>query len=182
MSNIAEELAKLHILEGAEFIIQLKAIVARSEFHPLKDDPNIYTTGGESHYDYQNLLAAARKAVDLGYKVYILPNPNDTRSADFVFVRKGVLKLYDLKTITGKSSVENRLTESIGQTNRVLLNITSNYNPSSLARNIKRYFEKSDTALEVLVFKGKKVVSVTRDLTRSPNYYHIFMKRYLYGK
>lgn len=182
MSNIAEELAKLHGLKGAEFIIQLKAIVARNEFHPLKDDPYIYTTGGENHGDYQNLLAAARKAVNLGYKVFILPNPDDTRSADYIFVRKGVFKLYDLKTIFGKTSVDNRLVTSLGQTNRVLLNITSNYNPSSLARSIKRYFEKSDSAIEVLVFRGRKMVSVTRDLTRSPNYYQLFMKRYLNGK
>ena len=39
MSDIATELAKLHILKGAEFIIQLKAIAALGEFHPLKDNP-----------------------------------------------------------------------------------------------------------------------------------------------
>ena len=57
--------------------------------------------------------------------VYVLPDPNIVRSADFIFVRKGVYKLYDLKTISGKSSADNRLIESIGQANRVLLNITT---------------------------------------------------------
>ena len=75
MNGIAAELAKLHVLEGAEFIIQLKAITARNEFRSLKDDPYIFTTGGESSADFDNLLVAARKAVELGYKVYILPNP-----------------------------------------------------------------------------------------------------------
>ena len=182
MSDIAAELDKLHLLEGAEFVVQLKAIAARSEFRPLKDDPDIYTTGGQCNADYDSLLASARKAVDLGYKVYILPNPSGIRSADFIFVRKGVYKLYDLKTISGKSSAGNRLIESIGQTNRVLLNITTDYNSGSLARSIKRYFENNSSALEVLVFKGRKMVSVTRDITMSSNYYQLFMKRYLKGK
>ena len=181
MNDIAAELAKLHNLEGAEFVMQLKAIAARNEFHPLKDDPSIYTTGATSNADNDNLMEAARKAVDLGYKVYLLPNPSGTRTADFIFVRKGVYKLYDLKTISGKTSAENRLIESIGQTNRVLLNITTDYTSSALARSIKRYFENNSAALEVLVFKGRKMISVTRDLTLSSNFYQLFMKRYLRG-
>ena len=111
--------------------------------------------------------------------VYILPNPHDFRTADFIFERKNVFKLFDLKTISGKSIVGSRLIESIGQANRVLLNMTIDYSSSSLARSIKMYFEKSDEALEVLIFKGKKMVSITRDLTLSPQYYNIFMKRYI---
>ena len=47
---------------------------------------------------------------------------------------------------------------SVGQSNRALLNLTSGYNPSLLARGIKRYFERNDSALEVLVFKGGKLL------------------------
>ena len=168
MSDIAAELAKLHELEGAEFVIQLKKIVARREFYPYVNGSQIFIIGGEGKDDFVNLINVAKKAVKRGYTVYVLPNPDAVRSADFIFVRKGVYKLYDLNTISGKSSAENRLVESIGQTNRVLLNITTDYNLGSLARSIKRYFENNSSALEVLVFKGKKMVSVTRDLTLSP--------------
>ena len=125
------------------------------------------------------MAGAARKAVEHGYRVYILPNPRNTRTADFIFERRGIFKLFDLKTISGKSIVESRLMESIGQTNRVLLNLTIDYNPALLARSIKRYFECSEEAMEVLIFKGKKMISVDRALTLSPNYYSIFMKRYV---
>ena len=114
-----------------------------------------------------------------GYRVYMLPNPKGIRTADFIFERKGIYKMYDLKTITGKNSVDNRLSESVGQTNRVLLHMTADYNPAALARSIKMYFESSDDALEVLILKGKKIISVTRDLTLSSEYYNIFMKRYI---
>ena len=145
----------------------------------MKGEINTYSTGGEGGDDYDNLLNAARKAVEHGYRVFILPNPKEFRTADFIFERRGIYKLFDLKTISGKSIVETRLMESIGQTNRVLLNMTVDYNPALLARNIKRYFERSNEAMEVLIFKGKKIVSVDRDLTLSSDYYSIFMKRYV---
>ena len=181
-SGIAEELTNLQSLSGSDFVVQLKRIAARNEFYLYENGSKIFITGGEGREDFSNLINAAQKAVKRGYTVYVLPNPNGIRTADFIFIRKGVYKLYDLKTISGKTSAENRLIGSIGQTNRVLLNITSNYNPGSLARSIKRYFENSGTAIEVLVFKGRKTVSITRDLTLNPNYYQLFMKRYLKGK
>lgn len=85
----------------------------------MKTDPSIYTIGGDRGEDYDNLLNAARKAVEHGYRVFILPNPKGFRTADFVFERKGVYKMFDLKTIQGKASVMNRLLESVGQTNHI---------------------------------------------------------------
>ena len=173
-NDIASELALLHTLKGAAYVSQLKAIAARKEFHPLNDDPNIFTVGGEKDTDYPFLLNAARKAVEHGYQVYILPNPHGFRTADFIFVRRNIYKLFDLKTISGRNIVESQLLSSIGQSNRALLNITS-----FLARGIKRYFEHNDTALEVLIFKGKKTISIMRDLTLSSDFYRIFMRRYV---
>ena len=65
-------------------------------------EPGIFSAISNQSDDYDNLIKAARKAVEHGYRVYLLPNPKGIRSADFIFVRKGVLKLFDLKTITGK--------------------------------------------------------------------------------
>ena len=66
--------------------------------------------------------------------------------------------MYDLKTIQGKSSVINRLRESIGQTNRVLLNMQTDYNARLLASDIKAYFEENPSANEVMLFKGNKLI------------------------
>ncbi len=171
-------LAELHQAKGAYFVSLLKEIASHGEFRPVENENNIYSTGGEHNDDYPNLLNAARKSVELGYKVFILPNPQGVRTADFVFERKGVYKMFDLKTITGKSSVDNRLTESVGQTNRVLLHITVDYNPSSLARSIKRYFEYNANACEVLVFKGKKQLSITRKSLEDKRFFKTFIRRY----
>ena len=172
-------LEDLHVAFGSGFVYTLKQITSHNEFKQLEGETEIYAVGGENSEDFANLLNAARKAVEHGYRVYILPNPKNIRTADFIFERKGVYKMFDLKTITGKSSVSNRLLESIGQTNRVLLNISLNYNPIALARNIKNYFEKNPNAIEVLIFKGHKMLSIIREDTRNKNFHKIFIAKYI---
>jgi hypothetical protein len=179
-NDIAQMLALLHELQGIDFVRQLRLITERHEFFPLKEEPLIYTVGSEGSDDYSPLLDAARKAVEHGYRVFILPNPKGFRTADYILVRKGVYKMYDLKTISGSSSIGNRLQESIGQTNRVLLNITTEYNPIALARSIRTYFERNPQAVEVLVYKGRKSISVLReDTVNGASFFKYFVAKYI---
>ena len=177
-NDITQHLTQLHELKGAEYSRRVELIARRSEFRLVKGETNIFSVGGEQGEDYGNLLVAARKAVAQGFNVYLLPNPNGVRTADFIFERKGTYKIYDLKTIQGKASAQNRLMESVGQTNRVVLNMATDYNPSSLARSIKRYFERNANALEVIVFKGHKFITISPELARSASFYNIFLKKY----
>ena len=176
--GFADELQKLRNLKGAQFINQLKQIVYYGEFHPVEGETSIFSAISEQSDDFDNLMNAARKAVEHGYRVYILPNPRSCRTADFIFEKKGVLGLYDLKTVYGKASVGTQLLDSIGQTNRVLLNVQTDYNARLLASDIKTYFESNQDALEVLIFKGKKVLPVNRIQVESPDFNRVFRKRY----
>ena len=74
-NDIAGELALLQRLTGIEFSHKLEQICKRGEFHPVRNEPDIYTAISEMDDDYNALLAAAKRAVGHGYKVYILPNP-----------------------------------------------------------------------------------------------------------
>ena len=176
--GMAEELQELHYLKGARFIYQLKQIIYYGEFHPVEGETNIFSAISDESDDFDNLINAARKAVEHGCRVYILPNPRSCRTADFIFEKKGILGLYDLKTVYGKGSVGTQLLDSIGQTNRVLLNMQSDYNARLLASDIKTYFESNQDALEVLIFKGKKVIPVNRIQVQSPDFNRVFRKRY----
>lgn len=178
MSDIAAELSQLHLLRGAEFSRQVEHIARMGDFHPVENEFDIYSVGGESGEDYDNLLNAARKAVSHGYKVYILPNPSGKRTPDFIFERKGTYRPYELKTISGRNSISSRLEDSIGQSNRVLIHLTVNYKASLLALGVKHYFEQNKDALEVLIFKGRKSISVSRELSESKSFYGLFMKSY----
>jgi hypothetical protein len=176
--GFAIELQELHYLKGAQFVNQLKLIVAEGEFHPVKGENNIYSAISEQSDDFDNLINAARKAVEHGYRVYILPNPRSSRTADFIFRKKGSYTMYDLKTVSGKGSVGTQLLDSIGQSNRILLNISSSYNARLLAADIKSYFDFNRHAVEVLIFKGKKTISVNRYTVQSPMFHRQFRKKY----
>ena len=174
--GMADELQELHYLKGVKFVNQLKLIVYNGKFQAVDNESNIFSALNEQSPDYENLLNAVRKAVEHGYRVYILPNPKGIRTADFIFVRKSIYRLYDLKTIHGKASVLNRLMESIGQTNHVLLNLSTDYPATSLARSIKKYFERNTEAAQVLIFRGNKVMSVTRKTLEDRNFIATFTK------
>ena len=176
--GFADELQELHFLKGAQFIRQLKLIINSGEFYPIDGETNIFSAIGEKCDDLDNLLNAARKAVEHGYRVYILPNPKRIRTADFIFERKGILKQFDLKTITGKNSVGNRLKESIGQTERVLLNMQTDYNIRCLTQEIKRYFEMSTEVQEVLIYSGGKEISIKRNIASSKGFLKMMMNSF----
>lgn len=177
-NDITSELAKLHYLTGAEFSRQVELIAQRKEFHSLETDENIYSVGGEKSDDFQNLLIAARKAVEFGYRVYMLPNPTETRTPDFILYKKGVYRVYDLKTVYGKTSVSGSLLDSVGQCNSILINMTTEYNTRRLALAIKKYFEFNEKAVEVLIFKGGKRFAVKRALATNNNFLRMFIKLY----
>ena len=176
--GFADELQKLRNLKGAQFINQLKQIVYYGEFHPVEGETSIFSAISEQSDDFDNLMNAAHKAVEHGYRVYILPNPRNCRTADFIFEKKGILGLYDLKTVHGKGSVETQLLDSIGQTNRVLLNMLTGYNARLLASDIKTYFESNRDAIEVLIFKGNKILTIKRGLACNPSFNRIFRKQF----
>ena len=178
MSDIAAELAKLHVLKGADYSRQVERIARMGDFHLVEGETRIFSTGGESGDDYGNLLKAARKAVTHGYKVYILPNPSGSRTPDFIFERRGVYRIYELKTIWGSSSASNRLADSISQSNHILLNMSTRYNGGLLAVQIKRFFEQNSQALEVLVFKGKFLLSIKRSFVFQKDFIRKFRKEF----
>ena len=67
---------------------------------------------------------------------------------------------------------------AIGQTNRVLINMTVDYNPRQLAISIRQYFEKNSEALEVMIIKGGKMISVIREDVMGASFIKYFMMKY----
>ena len=174
LQDVKSMMEKLPELSGAEYISQLRKLTELKIYKKI--EKRILSAIGEDSADYENLLAGAKKAVRHGYQVFILPNPKGIRSADYIFERKGVYKMYDLKTITGSGSIGSRLEESIGQTNRVFLNLATTYPTNRMASDIKHYFEANNEALEVLVAVGKKMVSVERNFVMKKTFFKEFRK------
>ena len=175
-NDITELLKSLHEKHGADYIQTLRDIVSMRIFKP-SDKRNIYSAIDEKSADYQNLFACAIKLADHGFDVFILPNPGSTRSGDYILKKKNYIGLYDLKTITGDNSIENRLSESIGQTKRVILNITTRYNPRKIFQSLQEYYKNKET-LEVKIIKGNELIEVDRKMAKAPNFEKKFRKLY----
>ena len=75
MNDIALELARLHVLKGADFVCQLKKLALSGMFKPVGNEKGIFAADASHRDDLPALLDAARKAVAHGNKAYILPNP-----------------------------------------------------------------------------------------------------------
>ena len=112
------------------------------------------------------------------YKVYILPTPKGSRTPDFILEKKNTYRAYDLKTVYGKSSISTNLLDSIGQCNRILLNMQVEYNTRLLISDIKRYFDANPHAVEVMIFKGLKRLQINRFIFENRSYYRLIKKMY----
>ena len=56
--------------------------------------------------------------------------------------------------------------------------MATEYNSRLLASDIKMYFEVNRDAVEVLVFKGNKAITVKRGMATNPDFNRIFRKLY----
>ena len=176
--DIARALGTLHEKKGAEYIKAIRKITEMKIFKSVDGSKEIFSALGKSHSDFDNILNAAEKMVEKGYRVFILPNPSGTRSGDCILQKKSFVGLYDVKTIIGKGSIGSRLEESAGQAHRVILNIKSQYNPKTMAKEIRTYFERNENALEVKVLKGNKEIPVIRRDTMKKEFDRNFVRRY----
>ena len=161
--DVAKLQEQLHNVSGSDYVFTLKEIIKSKTFK--KVEKGIYSAipSNSKDNEYSNLIVAARKLVSKKYDVYLQQNPKSTRSGDYILTKGNFIRSYDLKTITGKSSVLNRLTESTGQTKRWVLNITTDYNPRTLFKELKKGFESNKEAEQIIILKGNKIIYVNRD-------------------
>ena len=67
---------------------------------PKQQSGKIFTISGCNNYlEFPTNLSAAKKCASHGYDVYMLPNPNEGKTPDFILVKKDRYYAYELKTI-----------------------------------------------------------------------------------
>lgn len=161
--DIKEEIKKLQTLKGKEYWKQLESIARRKEFKSI--EKGIYSAMSKKEPDYNKVLNAAQICKKDRYEVYLMPNPNSLTSADVILYKKGRYGLYDVKTISGKSSVSNRLDDSREQANNAVLNITVRYKSRRLAEEIIKYFNTNPNANEIIIcYRGQVRLNISKAL------------------
>ncbi len=107
-------------------------------------------------------LDMARKLTKKGYDVYMMPNPSDSNSFDFIVKKKG--KLYDIegKAFNGENTLDKSLAKGAMQANRVLVDVMGNTSTNYIFGVIKSAFEQNNSLFEVWLFRGSKLIKVNQ--------------------
>ena len=123
-----------------------------------------------------NNLQIAQKFVANGYDVFLLSNPNATKSADFIIKQKNKVFYVEGKTSSGGSALSVRLSEGAKQANRIVVNLTGPISAQNLSTNIKHAFEHNENLQCMYIFKGARLIFVIRKDVFSKTFFHILLR------
>jgi len=173
--TVGDMISMLKESKGVDYTKLLREIIDSNEFKPVEGHPGIYAMPSNER---KTLLVSAQRAVSFGNTVYILPNPKGITSMDFIFAKNSSIRGYENKNISGLNSVSNRLADSSRQSRRVLLVMNVDYNPRILIQDIKNHFETRKNMVEVLIYKGRKQITIERKYFNTKDYIKRFLREW----
>ncbi len=155
----------------------LKWIVAQPDFTELKRlslaENKIFTLY-TNQYDellktgeIPNNLQIAQKFMGNGYDVFLLSNPNATKSADFIIRQKNRVFYVEGKTSSGGSSLVHRFEKGAEQADRIAINLYQASSVKKIFTEIRYAFERNTNLRNIFLFKGSRLISIERDLFES---------------
>lgn len=175
-----------------EKVSVLKWIVNNSEFQKLKrfsNTENFVYGLNISQYDdillsgeMPNNLEIAKKFISNKFDVYLLSNPQSTKSADFIIRKNGALLYVEGKTSNGGSALLTRLIEGAKQSNRIAINFLHYPTVRTLISNIQEVFRKNFELQEVFIFKGSRLITIKRDEVYGKQFEEVFYMLWVKNK
>ena len=117
-----------------------------------------------------NNLQIAQKFIANGYDVFLLANPHNTKSADFIIRQKNKLFYVEGKTSSGGSALSVRLSEGAKQANRIAINFSIIPQFHDLYHQTRKAFENNEFLTNLYIFKGSVLVEINKDIALSPKY------------
>ncbi|MBP5372347.1 MAG: hypothetical protein J6Y55_10570 [Bacteroidales bacterium] len=164
----------------------LKWIVAQPDFTELKRlslaENKIFTLY-TNQYDellktgeIPNNLQIAQKFANNGYDVFLLPNPSQTISADFIVQKKTCLYYIEAKTLNGKNSLDNRLDKGSHQSDFIAVNIIGTNSARYIATTVKNAFINNQQIKCLFLFKSSRMVVINSKVATSQNFWKDFLR------
>jgi hypothetical protein len=109
-------------------------------------------------------LTIAKKLTANKMDVYFLPNPSDTLSADYIVRRNGKLFCIEGKTLNGNNSLDHLLSKGAKQAERICVDIVGTDDTKYIAKEVKAAFLSNTSLREVWLFKGGRLLCVSRQI------------------
>ena len=126
--------------------------------------------------EYNDNLNAAKSLNNIGYDVYMIPKLSGSKSPDFILAKDNKVYLYELKTIYGVSSLENRLKAGSLQADRMVLNMVGNIDSRYVADTIKDFYFRHKYIKEIKVLLGGKPIDVRYGQVQDKKFVDLFMR------
>ena len=123
-----------------------------------------------------NNMQIAQKFVTNGYDVFLLSNPNATKSADFIIRQKNKVFYVEGKTSSGGSSLVHRFEKGAEQADRIAMNFIGLPPTSKITDLIKNVFFYNQGLAELILFKGRRMVVITRKDCLAKNFAKTFKR------
>jgi hypothetical protein len=121
-------------------------------------------------------LTIAKKLLANKMDVYLMPNPNSGKSADYVVARNGKIFCLEGKTLNGASSLDHLLSKGSKQSERIVVDILGTNDTNYIANEVKDAFMQSSLLNEVFLLKGTRLIKVDRRIVSSKNFRSDFRK------
>lgn len=168
-----------------EKVLVLKWIVRQPQFVEMKrftEGENKIFTLNESQYakilisgEMPKNLQIAHKFVKNKYDVFILSNPSNTKSADFIIRQKDKLFYVEGKTSIGGASFSQRLKEGVSQSDRIVINLIAEMKEKCFRKEIIAAFSQYESLKCIMVFRGSRLFWIDRKIvftTRFEDFLH----------
>ena len=119
-------------------------------------------------------IQMAKKVANNGFDVYLLSNPQSTKSADFIFAKAGKIYYTEGKLSTGKNSLGHNLSKGATQSDRIIIDLTGTNNTNYIASRLIEGFQQNNALKEVMLLKGGRLIVVSRRTLQSNNFERYF--------
>ena len=145
----------------------------------MKLQGRIFSIPGSNNYqEFTTNLSAVKKCARHGYDVYMLPNPNEGKTPDFILVKNGKYYAYELKTIYSAASIWERMESAMQQSDRIMLDMVDSPSSRYLAERLKNFILNNPKVVDIMIFKGNKEMHVSHQIASKKMFIADFLVRW----
>ena len=157
-------------------------IAYKSIFEILITQQNQYNY--ETEEELPKNLKLAKKIIDYGVDVWLVPNISKAKSADYIIKDNKTQKLNysEAKIITGNSGLENALNNGATQADTIIVDVQIPMRAKEVAIKVYSAFIKHKTIKEIWLFKGSRRIIIKRQWALSKNFLEDLQKEWIAKK
>ena len=173
MTNRERVQLDIEMVKSGEFVRSDKYSTAKGSIFSTEKLPDKINKNDK---ELSKNMQMAKKMANNGYDVYLLSNPQATKSADFIFVKDGKAYYTEGKLSTGKNSLDHNLAKGGRQSERILVDLTNTVDTNYISSQLEKAFKNNNDLKEVMLLKGSRLIQIKAQDVSGNNFTQKFKK------